>query len=895
MSALRRFSTRLTAHFSRVRAERSGDERLREEMQAHLDAQADDNRRAGMTPKEANRQARIKFGSAEAVRETYHAERGLPFVENLLSDVRYALRILRKSPAFTIVAIVTLMLGIGANVVVFGVLNAVLLQPLAVRSPHNLYQLRHKQWASGRLLTTSYPAFEDLRRRNTTFSGMAGLNAYSNARLVLGSQAVTSVTGQEVTGNYFELLGVRPEAGRLFHVADIHGPNSAPYLVLSDQFWRSRFHGDPSIIGRTVELNKNPFTVIGVVSPQFHGTERFVWPDYWIPMADEIEMDGYDYLHSRSAVNVTVLGRLKPGVTPGKATENLNAIAVELAKEYPETDTGGALRLIHPGLFGDDGEVVTGFLWSVTALALLVLAAACANLAGLFAARMADRSRELALRVALGSSRRRLVRQLLTETALLSLFSGVAGLGAAGLLLRMLNKWHSPYGQLAVSIDARVCFVGLICTLGSALLFGMVPARHAWLSNPGQMIRSGPSPVPRLRRFALRDVLLGVQIAICTLLVTASLVAVRGMQHTLQVPLGFRPQGAMLAYIDMSQAVNPVLSQATPAGDTTIDIQKEILEAARRIPGVSAVGTVSRTPITGGMHGVPIFRQGTTEFTLNHSVLAPYVFSMSPGYLHAAGTRLLRGRDVRWQDTPTTPYVAVVNETFARRMWGRQQAIGQRFILAGNLTEVVGVAEDGRYHDLTESPQPVVYLPFSQSLDEDVVFIVRSPRAPNEMASALERTLSGIVPNAPITVQSWTSSLEGELFPARVATVALGVMGLLAAVLAVTGIFGMAAYSVSKRMKELGIRVALGARKTHVLRAAVGRPMTLLCLGAATGLLAGVFASRLLSHIVYQANPGDPLVVAGAVLTMIVLGIAASAIPARRALAIDPSRLMREE
>jgi predicted permease len=881
MSAFRRFLSRLGNI-----ADRRNHQRLREEMQAHLDAQADDNLRAGMTPKEAQRQARIKFGSAEAVRETCHAERGLPFIENFVADIRYALRILRKSPSFTTVAIITLMLGIGANVVVFGVLNAVLLQPLAVRNPHNLYQLRHKQWASGRLLTSSYPAFEDLRRRNTTFSGMAGLNAYSNARLAWGSKAVISVAGQEVTGNYFDMLGVRPEAGRLFHAADVHGPNSAPDLVLSDKFWRSRFHGDPSIIGRTVELNKIPFTVIGVVSPQFHGTERFVWPDYWMPMADAIEMDGYDSLHSRSAVDVTVLGRLKPGVTARQATDNLNAIAAELAKEYPATDTGGALRLIHPGLFGDDGEVVTGFLWSVTALALLVLAAACANLAGLFAARMADRSRELALRIALGSSRRRLVRQLLTEAALLSLAGGAAGLGVAALLLRALNQWHSPYGQLAVSVDARVYLAGLACTLGSVLLFGMVPARHAWRSQPAQMIRSGPSPAPRLRRFALRDVLLGVQIAICTLLVTASLVAVRGMQRTLQVPLGFRPQGAMLADID--------LGSTAPAGDAEIEIEK-ILEAARQIPGVSAVGEVSRTPMTGGLHGVPIFRRGTMEFTLKNSVLAPYVFSMSPGYLHAAGTQLLRGRDVLWQDTPTTPYVAVVNETFARRMWGRQPAIGRRFILGGNLTEVVGVAEDGRYHDLTESPQPVVYVPFSQSLDNDVIFIVRSLRAPNEMAAALERTLTGIVPNAPIAVQSWTDSLQGELFPARAATAALGVMGLLAAMLAVTGIFGMAAYSVSKRMKELGIRVALGARKTHVLRAAIGRPMMLLGLGAATGLLAGVFASRLLGHIVYQANPGDPAVVAGAVLTMIVLGVAASAIPARRALAADPAKLLREE
>jgi hypothetical protein len=268
---------------------------------------------------------------------------------------------------------------------------------------------------------------------------------------------------------------------------------------------------------------------------------------------------------------------------------------------------------------------------------------------------------------------------------------------------------------------------------------------------------------------------------------------------------------------------------------------------------------------------------------------------MSPGYLDAAGTRLLRGRDVSWQDTTKTPYVAIVNETFARKMWSEASAIGQRFILKGNLTEVVGVAEDGKYHDMQESPQPVVYQPLSQGESSEAVFVVRSPRTPSEMAAALQRILSSMDPNVPITVHSWSDSLAGELFPARAATVALSVMGLLAAMLAVTGIFGMAAYNVSRRMKELGIRVALGARKTQVMSAAVGRPIVLLGVGSVLGLLAGFFASRLLGQIVYQANPRDPLVVGGAVLTMAFLGIAASAIPARRALAVDPSKLMREE
>ena len=878
---------RLLTRLLNFTARRRGDERLREEMESHIAARTEENIRAGMTPEEARRHARLQFGGVETIRDDYHDEEGLPFVENLLLDVRYAVRVLRKSPAFTVVALLTLMLGIGANIVVFGVLNAVLLQPLDVSDPQSLYQIRHRQWMIGRLLTTSYPAFEDFRRRNTTFSGMTGIYGYSHAALSWRN-ALRNVHGDAVTGNYFDVLGVQPEVGRFFHAADEHGPDSAPYVVLSDALWRNMFDADRGVVGTTVELDKHPFTVVGVAPARFHGNERFVWPDYWMPMV----MEGADFLHSRTAITVTVIGRLKPGVTPQWATENLNAIAAELAKEYPETDDGQSLRLIHPGLYGDDGDVIRGFLWSVTALALLVLAAACANLATLFAARAADRSRELALRVALGSSRWRLVRQLLTEAVLVSLIGGAAGLVSARLLLGVLNRSQPFVGSLTVSVDARVYLAGLALTLASALLFGMAPAWQTWQSSPLQMMKNGPVDSLHLRRFALRDLLLGAQIAICTLVVTASLVAVRGLVRALDAPLGIQPQGAMLADLD--------LSEARQAGDLTVEKEKAMIEAVRSIPGVTAAGTVSRTPFTGGLHGIPIFRPGTTEFKLNNSVLAPYVFTMSPGYLEAARTRLLDGRDVSWHDTTKTPYVAIVNETFARKMfgetpWGETAALGQRFILGGNLTEVVGVAEDGKYHDMQESPQPVVYVPLSQSEDTETVFVVRSQRAPSEMAAALARTLSGIEPNVPITVESWPDALEDVLFPARAATVALGVMGLLAAMLAATGIFGMAAYSVSRRTKELGIRVALGARRTHVMSAAVGRPIVLLGVGSVVGLLSGVFATRLLGQIVYQANPRDPVVLGGAVLTMALLGIAASAIPAWRALAVDPSKLMREE
>ncbi len=806
----------------------------------------------------------------------------------MIADLRFALRMLWKSPAFTLVALVTLMLGIGVNVVVFGVVNAVLLHPLEVGDPQNLYELRLKPWTSWKLLTTSYPAFEDYQRRNTTFSGLAGYDGYSGGRLRWGD-AVKNVSGYSATGNYFDLLGVQPAVGRFFHEADVHGPNSAPYMVLSDSLWRSAFNGDPGVVGATVRLGKDPFTVVGVAPPQFHGTERFVWPAYWIPVVNHFDAE---HLRDRTGHPLTVLGRLKPGVTPEQAAENLSGIAAQLAKEYPKTDSGVPLRLIRPGLYADEGDLIRGFLFSVTALALLVLLAACANLASLFAARAADRSRELALRVAIGASRWRLVRQLLTEAMVLSMLGGAAGLVTAGLLLGALNRGSvatsfmgdSPYTHVAVSVDVRVYVVALILTLVSGLLFGMIPARQVWQSSPLQAMKSGPVDLTPVRRLALRDLLLGAQIVICTLLVMASLVAVRGMVRMLRIPLGFQPQGAMLAEMDLSEE-----------GDSPVEKTKAMIDAVRSIPGVTAAGTVFRVPFSGGLRGIPVFPPGTTEFTLNNSVLAPYRFTISPGYLEAAGTRLLRGRDVSWRDTTKTPYVAIVNETFARNMWGETPAIGQRFIFLDHLREVVGVVEDGKYHEIQESLQPVVYLPLSQSDQTYATFVVRSYRGQKEMAAAIERTLSSLEPNVPITVQSWPDAMAGALFSARSATVTLGVMGLLAVMLAVTGIFGMAAYNVSRRMKELGIRVALGARTKHVMSAAVGRPIALLGLGSLAGLLLCVFARRLLEHIVYQANPRDPLVIAGAVLTMALLGLAASAIPALRALAVDPSKLLREE
>jgi predicted permease len=332
-------------------------------------------------------------------------------MHDLLLDVRHALRGFRKTPAFTLVAVLSLALAIGANGFVLAVLNTAVLRPFEVSDPQSLYQIRYGPQMSGSNLTTSYPAFQDLRGRNTSFSDMIGIYAYSEARLG-GRDAGPRLSGVAVSGSYFDMLGVQPQVGRLLHASDERGLNSAPYVVLSDALWRRVFGGDPGVVGTSVRLNEQPFTVIGVAAASFHGTERFSWPDYWIPIVNNL--GGSDYLQSRNGRAVLVIGRLKPGVTQQQATADLSAITAQLANEYPKTDKGVSVRLIRPGLMGDTGEGIRRFLYSVNVLALLLLVAVCVNLASAFAARAADRSRELAVRVALGSSQLRLVRQLLT-------------------------------------------------------------------------------------------------------------------------------------------------------------------------------------------------------------------------------------------------------------------------------------------------------------------------------------------------------------------------------------------------------------------------------------------------------------------------------------------------
>jgi predicted permease len=673
---------------------------------------------------------------------------------------------------------------------------------------------------------------------------------------------------------------------------DEHGLGSAPYIVVSYDFWQRRLSASPHAVGKIVLLNQHPFTVIGVAPRNFHGTDYFFWPDYWIPAVNAEQVTGWDDFDWRRHREFTVLGRLKPGITQQQATQNMAAIARLMAKQYPD-DEGLTLTVHKPGLAGNSNDPMKKVLLGMTLLAVLVLLAACANLAGIFAARAADRSSELAIRLAIGSSRWGVARQLLTEAILVSLIGGIVGTFFARLLLGTLSHWRP--GDLPthflIAPDARVYLVALALSIASGIVFALLPARQVWSTDVVQAIKSNYVSAGSFRRFAMRDALLLIQVAVCTLLVTSALVAVRGMVQRLHAPLGIAPAGVTLAQVDLKVA-------GVPDAQSRI-VQKRLLDTAAAIPGVTAAASADSVPFLGAS-GWSVYSWDTTQLVPSHVAFDAINYSVSPGYFQVAGTHLLSGRDFTPADKLGAPVVAIVNETFARRLFGTTSAVGKRFKLfdpAG--FEIIGVIEDGKYTDPGEDPLPATFIAYAQGIGQYVVsspitVLVRSPLPQDQITRALHKALSEVVTTAPIAVLSWNDAIDRSMMPARTAAIVLGIMGLMAALLAVTGVFGMASYSVSKRMKEQGIRMALGARHYQVIRSTLSRPILILLSGSCVGLIGGVVAARLLSRLISFPSTSNPLVLSGVVLTMMLLGLIATWIPARRALSIDPARLLRD-
>jgi len=801
-------------------------------------------------------------------------------MHGVAQDLRYALRKLRKSPGFAVAAVLTLALGIGANAVVFSVLNTLVLRPVNVPGGENLYQV---EWPQG-FPSVSYPDYLDLRDRNHSFDGLI---AYEMSTAGLDSDGKPHVIWlYTASGNYFDVLGVRPYLGRFFHASDEHGPNSAPYLVLSYAYWKNHFQGDPEVAGRVVRVNKHNFTILGVAPEGFRGTELFYSPDVWAPMVNQEQIEGSSNLESRTNRGRWVVGPLRQGVTPAQAMADLNSIAAYLAKTYPKEDDGIAFAVARPGLAADFlGRPVHAFVAGLMLLTALILIAACVNLGSLFAARAADRAREFAVRLALGSKRGGILRQLLAEAILIAIAGGVLASLASTVPLHALNAWNpDPLFPINLDIhpDSRTYALALLLALGSAFLFAMAPMRQVFKTDPSQGIRSGSSGSANPRRLSSRELLLAGQIALCAVLVTSSLVAVRGMIRSLRANLGFVAQNAL--------QVNTDLDMAGYQGAQAAEMQKRMLAAAENLPGVTAAAYAERIPLNLGWSDGMVFTDNTTDFRMANAAAEPLEYSVSPGYFRAAGTALLRGRTFTWEDRADAPRVAVVNQEFAREVFGSDaNAFGRWFKFGdGSRVQVVGIVENGKYRTISEDPQAAMFQPILQSPATSTRMIVRSRRTVEDLAPELERTLHGLDPSLPLVISPWEKELATALLPARVASIALGVLGGFGAMLAVTGVFGMAAYSVSKRLRELGIRVALGAQRREILTAALGRAFKLLAYGSAAGLLLGVVASRVLVYIVYQATPRDPVVLAGVVFAMALVGLLATWIPARRALSIDP-------
>jgi len=860
---------------------------MEEELRSHVAHRADDLVRTGLSRDDAERQARIEFGARERFKEESYEALGGNFLAGVAHDVRFAVRVLRKSPGFVCAAVATLALAIGANAVVFSVMNSFVLRPMNVPHGESLYELQRGDEATA---FESYPNYLDLRDRNHTFESVIAWNI-----IPVGLDTGDNPTREwivEASGNYFDGLGVHPYLGHFFHAADERGPNSAPYIVLGYGFWHTHFQDDRGVIGRVVQLDKHPFTIIGVAPPDLHAALVFMDPNIYVPIVDHPLLSPDDMNDRGNRWIFMTMGHLNPGVTTGQAVADLNSIGADIERLYPKTVGKMTFSLASPNLYGDHlGKPVRAFFAGLMGLAGLILLAACANLGSLFSARAMDRAREVALRLALGSNRRRIVRGLFTEALLVSLLGGTTGLLGSVVLLRALSAWQ-PFPRwpmhVVVNPDSRVYMMALLLTLATGFLFGAVPIRQILRTNPYEIVKAGSGSSVG-RRVSARDVLVVVQIAICAVLVTASLVAVRGLMRSLHGSVGFRLENTMLVDSD--------LSMAGYRGERVPQMQRRMIEVLETIPGVESVGLNDNVPLGDGSSSTTVYSDTATDLRPANAAGHPIIYNVSPGYFHAAGTALLAGRDFTWNDDPKGLQVAVVDPEFAQRMFGSSRnAVGKYFKLRdGTRTQVVGIAEQGKYESLTEDPRPAIFRPILQSPSSSTWLIVHSERDPVALGAALRARLHGLDPGLPVYVQTHEGEMGPILFGPRMATAALGVMGLMGAMLALTGVFGMAAYSVSKRLRELGIRIALGAKRKEVLRSALGRAFKLLAIGSLAGLVFGLLASRLLALVVYQATPSDPVVLSCAVLALAVLGLVATWIPAQRALAIDPMKLLREE
>lgn len=857
-----------------------------QEIEAHLMLEVDRLiSEEGMSRAEAA--ARREFGNMVRAEERFYEAGHWLWLDHLKRDLTYAARVLLRSPGFTLIAILSLALGIGVNALVFSVVNALVLRPLPIDQPEQVVFIEGSNHHPG----NSFPNYRELRDRNQSFSGLV---AYRISPMELETRSgADRIWGYLATGNYFDVLGLRPVAGRFFHAEDDVNPGASPYAVLSYNCWQQRFGGDADIAGKTIRINRQPFTVLGVAPRDFHGTELFYWPDIWVPMMMQAQIEvGNPWLENRGSFNAWEIGRLKPGITPAQATADLNAIAADLARQFPLSNEGLKFKLARPGLVGDAlGNPTRAFAFGVLALAALVLLAACTNLASLLTARASDRKREIAIRLSVGATRWRIVRQMLTETVVLFMLGGAAGYALAVFLARLLSQWHAPMDfpvQFNVDPDLRVFFFAFAVSLIAALLFGIAPASQASKTD-AQAVLKGEQAGWRGTRLALRDVLVALQVALCFVLVAACLFSLRGLQQSLSLHLGFQPDGVSVVGFD--------LGLAGYTEEKGRNFQRSALEAMQQLPGVISAAYSNSVPLSIDQNMSSAYAGELANPRLADG-RAAFVYEVSPGYMKTLGIQLLAGRDFDWHDDRNSPPVAIVNQAFGKQVMKTDQPVGKyfRFGTGGPRIEVIGLVEDGKYESLTEAEQPAAFRSILQQYNTTNTLLVRSSLPEAQVVEQMRKVMTQLDPHLPLygTV-SLRKMLGFAFFPSHAAAIALSAFGLLAIMLAATGIYGLVSYSVARRVKEIGIRVALGARPIQVVKTVLGRSLVLLLIGGAIGLGLALAAGQVFASIVYHASPHDPLVLAAVIMTLSVIGLLASWVPTRRALRIQPTVALRQE
>lgn len=896
MRSLRRFLTRLTNFATR----RRNDERLKEEIEEHIALQTAENLRAGLSPAEARRQAMMKFGAVETIKEDYRAERGMLFVETLLQDLRFAFRMLRKSPGFTAVAVLTLALGIGANTAIFSAVDGILLKPLPFPEANRLVELDNKH--SG----FSIPLIQDIQAQCPAFSEIAVYTVGGGT--MLGGSFPESISSPGISGNYFTMLGVRPILGRPILPMDMT-PGNNRVAVLSYAVWQKDFGGDSKVVGKTLyftsvetvkkvrKVIRTPYQIIGVLPPYSDPTKAA--SGVWLPLVVPPKMS-----NSRRDHWFEAIARLRPGVTLAAANGQLKTLAARLGTAYPATDKGmelSAQSVKDTMVIG----VRTELLMLLTAVGFVLLIA-CVNISGMLLARSWTRQREVAIRAALGATRLRMLRQFLTESLLLSFAGGAMGLLFAKWSIPVLRT-IAPAGTPRIeglSLDANVLWFTLGISTLAGILFGLAPAIQISGRGLGAAFKggwgnalAGGSSARRVRR--MRDSLVVVEVGLAVTLVVGAALMARSLEKLMGVPLGYRTDDILTVVPDLSGSVCDY-AHLDPCRQAAM----EILSRIRKISGVKAATVVSSEPLGGGFAGRGIEVEGPRGRKRSDAFL--FYRGIGPGYFRVMDIPLLAGRDFTDSDTSSSPRVAIVNRAFAQRFFQGANSLGRRISTGkdkkGNpeWIEVVGEVGDSRDFAMSQPSDidPEYYLPETQT-DADVTaphFLVRTSVDPLAIAPAVKQQIWSVNKEAPIaeTVTMKQLVAREEATP-KFRALLLGSLGVLALLIATVGIYGVISYSAKQRTQEIGVRMALGAQNSDILRMILEEGMSLAAAGIGMGLGGALALTRFLRSMLFEIRPTDPLTFIGVAILLTFVALAACYIPARRAMRVDPMVALRYE